>query len=382
MSPLNQLEDYGQSVWYDNIQRSMLGKGNELERLISEDSIRGITTNPAIFEKAINGSNDYDQLLLKQLKISPQATSRDLFFGLAIDDIQQAADQLLGVYMQSDNIDGYVSLEVSPDLAYDTKNTTIEARRLVERVNRPNLMIKIPATKEGIPAIETLTSDGININATLLFSVDRYEEVARAYINGLRARLKRGLPVDHIASVASFFVSRVDASVDQLLAEKAQTATDLEKFLMEKLAGRTAIANAQSAYTRYHQLYREEFHDLDAAGAQPQRLLWASTGVKNPGYSDVLYANMLIGQDTVNTLPPATYRAFKDHGTATATLEQFINSADSQLKELAELGIDLANISQQLEDDGVKQFEQAFHTVLNAIETKVNNLNKPQQATA
>ena len=382
MNTLGRLKDFGQSVWYDNIERAMLGADGALQGMIAEDGLCGITSNPTIFEKAIAGSADYDQSLLALLSQGVRPSGRDLFFALAIEDIQQAADLLLSVYKQSEGLDGYVSLEVSPDLAYDAEATIAEARRLVQRVNRPNLMVKVPATREGVAAVEALTAEGVNVNATLLFSVKRYEEVARAYLSGLRQRHQRGLPVDTIASVASFFVSRVDAAVDRRLEEIACDASPAQCAEIVKLQGKIAIANAKAAYQVYLRLSREEFSDLAALGAMSQRLLWASTGTKNPRYSDVLYVDALIGRNTVNTLPPATYRAFRDHGTPSATLEQNGDDALAQLARLADLGVDMEAVAQQLEDDGVKAFQTSFDNLLNAIEQKVDGLAHQRQASA
>ena len=374
MNSIRRLSEFGQSVWYDNIERNMLGQGGALEQMIKEDDLRGITSNPSIFEKSINGSDAYDGSLINLLGASPRPDSRALFFSLAIEDIQQAADQFRPVYDRTNGLDGYVSLEVSPDLAYDTYGTVEEATRLVARVDRPNLMIKVPATKEGLPAIEALTAAGININATLLFSVDRYEEVARAYHRGLRKRLEAGQPLDHIASVASFFVSRVDSLIDRLLQEKWETASEENKVIIEKLTGRIAIANAKAAYRVFQRLMEEDFADLEAAGARPQRLLWASTGVKNPAYSDVRYIDELIGEQTVNTVPPATYQAFKDHGTVTATLARNVDEAMKQLEQLSLQGVNLEAATKQLEKEGVKAFEDAFNTLLAAIDEKAQRL--------
>lgn len=381
MSSLRRLQEFGQSVWYDNIQRSMLGPDKELARLIEEDGLRGVTSNPSIFEKAINGSKDYDEALVRHVK-GGLSNSRDLFFALAIEDIQGAADQLLPVYRKTNGLDGYVSLEVSPDLAYNTGATIAEAKRLAERVNRPNLMVKVPATRAGIEAVEVLTAAGININATLLFGVDRYEEIARAYLRGLRQRLSLGQPVNKIASVASFFVSRVDTLVDSLLEEKAAKGNDQVKRRCGQLMNKIAIANAKAAYALFQHLCQHEFSDLEAAGARPQRLLWASTGTKNPNLSDVIYIETLIGANTVNTVPPATYKAFKDHGTVAATLGQGLEAAPKLLAELQQVGIDLNAVIQQLEDEGVKTFDKAFQTLLTAIDGKVQTLVPGNRAQA
>jgi transaldolase len=371
MNTLQQLEELGQSIWYDNIQRNMLGSHGELARMIREDGLMGVTSNPTIFEKAIGGSSDYDAALRQLLQQGGKQSSRELFFTLAIEDIQQAADLLLPVYQRTNGRDGYVSLEVSPDLAYNTEKTIAEAKELAHRVNRPNLMIKVPSTREGVPAVEALTAAGINVNATLLFSVERYTEIAQAYIRGLRQRQQQRLPLEHIASVASFFVSRVDTLIDKLLDEKLAAGGNPK---LKKLKGQIAIANAKVAYRVYQRLFGEEFAALANSGAHPQRLLWGSTGTKNQEYSDVLYIDKLIGRETVNTVPPATYKAFLDHGQPSPTLIQGILEAPALLAQLAEAGINLNAATQQLEDEGVKSFDHSFQTLLAAIEGKVLSL--------
>ncbi len=368
---LQHLQTLGQSIWYDNIQRSMLGADGELARMIRDDGLAGVTSNPSIFEKAIGGSSDYDVSLRQLLQQNGKLSSRELFFSLAIEDIQQAADLLLPVYKKSDGQDGYISLEVSPDLAYDTAGTIAEAKDLAHRVNRPNLMIKVPATREGVPAVEALIAAGISINATLLFSMERYAEIAQAYIRGLRQRQQQRLPVDRIASVASFFVSRVDVLIDKLLDEKIAAGSDLK---LQALKGQIAIANAKASYLVYQRLFGEGFADLANIGAHSQRLLWASTGVKNPDYSDVLYIEELIGPDTVNTVPPATYAAYLDHGEPAARLEIGMKEAPALLAQLALAGIDLSAATQQLEDEGVKSFDKSFQTLLAAIDGKARSL--------
>jgi len=374
MNPLMQLHSLGQSVWLDYIQRDLLRSGT-LARMIRDDGVRGITSNPTIFEKAINGSAEYDDAVIKLMENNPRVSSRDVFYSLAIEDIQGAADLLRPVYEQSGGRDGMVSLEVSPDLAYDTQATITEARRLHERVDRPNLMIKVPATREGLPAVETLISEGINVNVTLLFSVQRYEAVVDAYMKGLQARVARGQPVQQIASVASFFISRVDAIVDKLLQNRLELATGEEQEQIRALLGMTAIANAKMAYQAYKNLFTSQrFKPLMAAGAQTQRLLWASTGTKNPAYSDVLYVDGLVGTDTVNTMPPTTLEVFKDHGTAAVTIEQDIDQARLTLDMLRDRDIDLDGITDQLEHDGVKLFADSFSTLLAAIEKKTHTL--------
>lgn len=374
-NPLRQLADFGQSVWYDNIQRTMITSG-QLKRMIEEDGLRGITSNPTIFEKAINGSKDYDDYIVQLLTDHPRINTRDLFFSIAIRDIQEAADLLMPVYQQSNGVDGMISLEVSPDLAYDTEGTIAEARRLAKRVDRRNLMIKVPATKEGLPAIEAIIADGINVNVTLLFSVERYKEVIEAYTLGLESRLRRGQPVSKIASVASFFVSRVDAAVEQQM--KTNTSPELSA-----VAGKIGIANAKIAYSAYKQLFgAPRFAALKEAGAATQRLLWASTGTKNPNISDVIYLDNLIGPDTVNTVPPATYAAFKDHGTPQASLERDVDKARSDLAALAKAGVSLADITKQLEKDGVESFSKSFTTLLSALEGKTEQLREKMRSHA
>lgn len=368
-SNLSQLHTFGQSFWYDNIQRAMLQNG-ELQAMIDNDDLRGITSNPSIFEKAITGSDDYDESLAKYVASTPETNGRDAFFTLAIEDIQAAADLLKPVYDNSQFVDGYVSLEVSPDLANDTEASVKEAHELFLKINRPNAMIKIPATKAGIPAIEQLIADGINVNATLLFSVERYIEVAKAYLRGIEKRHSRGLPVNNVASVASFFISRVDATVDSKLDKIGRDASHLK--------GKLGIANAKLAYKEYLELFsKQTFSELRAAGAMPQRLLWASTGVKNPTYSDVLYIDKLIGKDTVNTIPPATAAAFNDHGKLEATLENDMEDAASTVSEITKLGVKLDSIMNTLETDGVNIFKKSFFNLVKSIEVKIATLSVP-----
>ncbi len=382
MNSLRRLHDFGQSPWYDNIHRKMLTSG-ELERMIREDGVKGITSNPTIFQNAISKSSDYDEQIKQLLEEDPSKSSRDLFFSLAITDIQSAADLLLPIYKESHGIDGMVSLEVSPDLAYNADKTVLEALQLVKRVNRPNLMIKVPATREGLSAIETLTSEGISINATLLFSSKRYKEVLEAYLLGLETRLRRGLPIDNISSVASFFISRVDAMVDKLLDQKMETADHHTKNQLQSLKGKIAISNAKLSYQYYKKVSSSQRgKDLVESGAKIQRLLWASTGTKNPDYSDVLYVDTLIGADTVNTIPPATFETYKDHGNPQATLETDLELAKNSIDLLKNLGIDLNRITDTLEDEGVKSFSESFDTLLNAIQKKADVINEIQTASA
>lgn len=371
----------GQSIWYDNIQRAMLTRG-ELARLINEDGLRGLTSNPTIFEKAITGSSDYDQSLQEAVHRHPGQDSEALFYALAIDDITAAADLLRPVYDASGGRDGMVSIEVSPDLAHDTAGTVAQALRLHERIARPNLMIKVPATPAGLPAIEQLIDAGISVNVTLLFSVQRYLEVIEAYLLGLESRLRRGQPINATASVASFFVSRVDSAVDTLLEQRMAGADAQQKPRLVALRGKIAVANAKRAYQEFQSRFSDErFEKLRKAGAQAQRLLWASTGTKNPAYSDVMYLEALIGPDTVNTVPPETYRAFLDHGRVAPTLAQDMDGANAMLTELAALGVDLAAVTQQLEAEGVASFAKSYHRLLDAIKEKTASVAQYRSGT-
>lgn len=374
MNPLRRLQGLGQSVWYDHIEREMLTSG-ALENMVNEDGLSGVTSNPAIFEKAISGSSDYDALIASILRDNPARNGRDLFFTLAIEDIREAADMLRPVYEGSQGRDGMVSLEVSPDLAYDTEGTVEEARELWRRLDRPNVMIKVPGTAEGVPAFETLTAEGINVNVTLLFSVDRYVEVADAWLRGLEKRVIQGRPVEHVASVASFFISRVDTVIDRALRNNADPGASA-------LLGQIGIANARLAYSMYQEIFAGgRFAQLQSSGAQTQRLLWASTGTKDPAYSDVLYIDNLIGRDTVNTIPPATYQNFRDHGSVSETLEAGVNQARDQLEALPEYGIDLDAVTEDLEEQGVASFEKAFRNLLSALDRKAHEvIARPQMA--
>ncbi|HSH02416.1 MAG TPA: transaldolase [Anaerolineae bacterium] len=362
MKPLVALHEYGQSAWLDYIRRDMLENG-ELAKMIGEDGLRGMTSNPSIFQKAIGESDDYDEALAEL--VAEGAETNEIYEALAIADIQQACDAFASLYEEADGGDGLVSLEVSPDLANDTEGTIAEAKRLWATVNRPNLMIKVPATEAGIPAIRTLIGEGININVTLMFNMAHYEAVASAYIEGLEALVAGGGDPRRVASVASFFVSRVDAAVDEAL----------EKLGNEKLQGKIAIANSKVVYQRFKVLFHgERFAELKAAGAQPQRLLWASTSTKNPDYPDTLYVDALIGPETVNTLPPKTLEAFKDHGTLAATLEKETAEAAAALAELDALGIDLTEITEELQTAGVKSFADSFTQLMATIDAEQKRL--------
>jgi transaldolase/glucose-6-phosphate isomerase len=359
MNPLKQLNREGQSVWLDFIRRSLITSG-DLNRLVDEDAVRGMTSNPTIFQNAIAGSVDYDQSIRRALQRNPHDDIKALYEILAVEDIQAAADVLLPVYDETHGADGYVSLEVSPALAHDTEGTIAEAGRLWETVNRPNLMIKVPATREGVPALEALIGRGINVNATLMFSLRHYEAIARAYIRGL----ERSQEPSRIASVASFFVSRVDTAVDAML-ESIGTPDALE------LRGKAAVANAKLTYKRFREIFEDKSFDRAAArGARPQRPLWASTSTKNPDYRDVLYVEELIGPDTVNTLPPATLNAFRDHGNVAPTLTKDVEEAKEQLDALKALGIDLDAVTEKLQVDGVASFAKSFEELLEALKKK------------
>ncbi len=368
MNPLLQLADYGQAVWLDYIRRGLITTG-ELERLVREDGLRGVTSNPSIFEKAIAGSTDYSQAL-EELQRRHDLDAMGLYEQLAIRDIRDAAELLRPVYEKTNRRDGYVSLEVSPYLARDTQATITEARRLWKALSLENVMIKVPGTPEGIPAIEELTSEGINVNVTLLFAREAYEKVAEAYLKGLERFAASGGSLSRVASVASFFVSRIDSAVDNLATERLKTATGREqREALEEILGKVAIANARLAYQRYKEIYGSpRWKDLAGKGAQTQRLLWASTGTKNPKYSDVLYVEELIGPDTVNTIPPATLAAFREHGRVRSSLEESLAEARGTFWLLERAGISMQEITTRLVDDGVRLFAEAFDKLLGAVE--------------
>jgi transaldolase / glucose-6-phosphate isomerase len=369
-NPLQTLHTYGQSVWLDYIRRSSITSG-ELQDRVAAGEIWGVTSNPAIFEKAIAGSTDYDDAL-QSLEAQQDQDAISLYEQLAIADIQATADILRPIYDQTHWRDGYVSLEVSPYLATDPEQTWLEAHRLWKRVDRPNLMIKIPATAAGIPVVQKLVSEGINVNVTLLFSQAVYEQVAEAYISGLELYASRGGDISRVASVASFFISRIDTAIENQIADRLKISTDQrQNDDLKYLLGRVAIANAKLAYQHYQQLYQSDRWQLLAAqGAQTQRLLWASTGTKNPLHSDVLYVEELIGADTVNTIPPATLAAFREHGELAETLTEDVNAAQEVLNSLQRLGISLDQLTEQLLTEGVQLFMNAFDQLLGAVEQK------------
>ena len=355
---VKQIQGFGQSIWLDFFDRKIMNNG-ELKRLIDEDGISGITSNPAIFEKAISSSDDYkdDIAKLTQKEMSNEA----IFYGVAIEDIRRAADMLKQLYDDAEGGDGFVSLEVSPHLARNTEGTAQQAFELWKAVRRENVMIKIPATAEGLTAIRRCTREGININITLLFGLPRYEEVTDAFISGLEDRLKNNQPIDHVASVASFFLSRIDVMIDPMLEKKG----------LANLKGEVAIASAKKAYEIYQRVFNSDrFKKLQDKGAKPQRLLWASTGSKDPSFSDVKYVEALIGPGTVNTIPMDTLEAFRDHGVAANTLEKDLGHATKVLEDLKKGGINLGAITQKLEEEGIEKFNKPYDKLLEAIENQ------------
>ena len=365
---LRMLGSLGQSAWLDFIDRAFLASGG-LARLVERDGVSGVTSNPSIFEKAITQTSDYDQQLHDEWA-RPGATPRTVYDALVASDVSTAADILLPVYWKRGGCDGYVSVEVPPELASDADRTIAEARRLWKSIAKPNLMVKVPATDAGVLAVRQLIEDGINVNVTLLFAVDRYAEVLEAHISGLEDRASRGLPIDQVAGVASVFVSRIDVVVDRQIEERI-AAGDARSDLLRRLKGSIAIANAKSAYQHYLAVTKGvRWCILADKGALPHRLLWASTGTKNPEYSDVLYVDRLIGRDTVNTMPPQTMDAFRDHGVAAPTLTSELDYARPLLHEAKELGIDLDAITAELLRAGLEQFAQADARSLQAVAEK------------
>jgi len=363
-NPLKTLGTLGQSIWLDYIRRDLITSG-QLRRLIEEDGLKGMTSNPSIFEKAIVDSHEYDEdirtmtLEGKGLKV--------IYETLTQRDVQSAADEFRPVYDKTDGNDGYVSLEVNPHLAHDTKGTVEEARRLWKTLARPNVFIKVPATIEGLSAIQELISEGINVNVTLLFGLPRYRQVADAYLTGLAARAARGKPVNHVASVASFFVSRIDGLVDPLLEKVIMQGGD-KAAMAKTIRGHVAIASAKMAYQIYKEIVcSDRFKELAAQGARAQRVLWASTSTKNPDYSDVKYVEALIGPDTVNTAPLETLDAYRDHGDPKVRLEQDVKEARLVLERLPQLGINIDHVTRQLEDDGVAKFNKPFDQLMDTL---------------
>jgi transaldolase/glucose-6-phosphate isomerase len=369
MNSLLALQQYGQTVWLDYIRRSLI-TGGELQRLVDEDGLRGVTSNPAIFEKAITGSTDYTDAL-KALERRKELDAKSLYELLAIGDIQEAADVLRPVYEKTKRRDGFVSFEVSPYLARDTQDTIEEARRLWRAVARDNVMIKVPATPEGIPAIRQLISEGINVNVTLLFSREVYERVGEAYISGLEQLAARGGDVSTVGSVASFFISRIDTAIEAIVTERLKTAASgVERAALRTITGKVAIANAKLTYLRYKELFRgTRWEALAHLRANTQRVLWASTSTKNPNYRDVIYVEELIGPDTVNTMPPSTFEAFRDHGRPRASLEEDVEGSADTMETLEQAGISMKDVTDRLLDDGVRLFAEAFDKLLSAVDS-------------
>lgn len=369
MNPLVQLREYGQSPWYDYIRRGMITSG-QLQTLIDQDGLMGMTSNPAIFEKAIAGSTDYVDAITQAA--SEFLGVKEIYERVAIQDIQDAADVMQSVYESSKGRDGYISLEVSPDLAFDTQATIEEAVRLHEAVARKNVMIKVPGTLEGLPAIEELLSRGININVTLLFSMAMYEQVAWRYIRGLERLAANGGDVRQVASVASFFVSRIDSLIDKQLEVKIKKESNTsQRAVMERLLGKVAIANAKLAYQKFQEIFgSQDFQALKAKGARVQRVLWASTGTKNPNYPDTMYVDQLIGPDTVNTMPEATFAAFREHGIVKNTIQEGLEEAKATMRQLAEVGISIDEVTDTLLRDGAKLFVDAFDQLMGVISRK------------
>ncbi len=363
MNPLNKIQQHGQSIWLDLLDREIMNSG-KLQSLIDDDDLRGLTSNPSIFEKAISGSDDYDDdiaLLFKKYD-----NNSAIFFEMAIDDIQRAADIFKPVFDKTKGKDGFVSLEVSPYLALDTDGTIEQARELWRKVDRKNVMIKIPGTKQGLPAIRECLREGININITLLFGLPRYREITEAFMGGLEDRLKEGHSIKDVASVASFFLSRIDVMVDPMLKEKGA----------DHLVGKIAIASAKKAYQIYlDMIASDRFKKLEAKGAQTQRVLWASTSAKDPSFSDVIYVEPLIGKDTINTLPMETIDAFRDHGKVADTITEDIENANKALEELKNLDIDIDAITQKLENQGIEKFNQAYDKLLKSIADQKHKKN-------
>ncbi len=363
MNPLNQIRKQDQSIWLDLLDREIMDSG-KLQSLIDDDDLRGLTSNPSIFEKAISGSSDYDEDIAKLSK--KEDDNATIFFDMAIEDIQRAADIFKSVYDKTDGKDGFVSLEVSPYLARDTEGTIKQARELWKKVDRKNVMIKIPGTKEGLPAIRKCLSEGININITLLFGLPRYREITEAFMGGLEDRLKADKSIKNVASVASFFLSRIDVMVDPMLKKKDA----------DKLVGEIAIASAKNAYQIYLEMISSDrFKKLEAKGAQHQRVLWASTSTKDPSFSDVKYVESIIGKETINTLPMKTIDAFRDHGKAAETLTKGLDHANKVMDDLKDKGIDIDKITQKLVDEGIEKFNKAYDKLLKSIDEQKQEKN-------
>src|SRR5437762_4799747 len=378
-NPLLQLKAQGQSVWYDTVDRAQLDNGL-FKRLVDEDGIVGVTSNPTIFQKSISHGDAYDEQITQLIR--EEKSTGEIYESLVIRDIRTVADMLLPIYERANRQDGFVSLEVSPDLAHNTEATLAEARRFWKMVDRPNLMIKIPATPEGLPAVRQTLTEGMNINITLIFSIDDYRKVADAFISALEDRNAEGKEISHVASVASFFVSRVDTLVDQLLENKIKAASDsAEQQKLKSLEGKAAIANARLVYRDFkHIFHAPRFETLKHSGAHVQRPLWASTSTKNPAYRDVLYAEELIGPDTVDTMPLETIENFRDHGRVRCSIDDDLAGAKQTQDELEKIGIHYNKVTQQLLDEGVQKFANPFHQLFAGIESKKKAIKERQTA--
>lgn len=366
-NPLLKVQTFGQSIWMDYLSRQVIASG-ELARLVKEDGLRGVTSNPAIFDKAIGGGNDYDDVIHT---LSRKGKSiEEIYQAITVDDIQRAADIFRPLYDKSGGMHGFVSLEVNPHLARDTEGTLAEARRLWEALDRLNVFIKVPATAEGLPAITQLISEGVNVNVTLLFGLPRYRKVAEAYIAGMEARASRGKRIDRIASVASFFLSRIDVLVDLELEKRMQKGGAAGE-LAKSLQGQVAIASAKEAYQIYKEIFHgERFQSLAEKGAAMQRVLWASTSTKNPAYADLKYVEPLIGPETINTLPPETIDAYRDHGNPAQQLEEGLDEARNVMSRLPESGIDIDALTRQLEEEGIEKFNKPYDSLMKTLEEK------------
>jgi transaldolase len=373
MNRLKQLHDAGTSIWLDYIDRSILRNG-DLARRIREDSLTGMTSNPTIFEKALAEGSAYDEQLAEAGK---QLTTWELFELFETEDVRTACDLFAGVFTSTRGADGYVSIEVSPAVAHDADATVEEARRLWAAVDRPNVMVKVPGTPDGARAVRRLVAEGINVNITLLFSVEAHQRVIEAYLAALEQRVDAGQPIDAIASVASFFVSRVDTEVDKRLDAKIALASPADRPALEALKGKAAIANARLAYRLFRSMFTGPRWDaLTAQGARVQRPLWASTGTKNPAYRDVVYVEQLIGPDTVNTMPPATIEAFRDHGEVRRTVDAELDEAERTIAALAANGIPLTEVTEKLLTDGLASFQKSFDTLIGGLERKAQTLGR------
>jgi transaldolase / glucose-6-phosphate isomerase len=368
-NPLRQLYDYGQSFWFDSLSREMIVNG-DLKRMVEDDGLRGITSNPTIFHSAVSSSDLYDETIAREARRGK--SSEEIFYVIAQEDIRAACDLLRRVYDDSQRTDGFVSLEESPHIAHDTEASIREGHRLRELVDRPNLFVKVPATPEGIPAVKELLTDGVNVNITLMFAQENYAAVAEAYLSAMEERQRRGLPLDTVASVASMFVSRIDTKVDGWIDNIVEQEPDAgRREAVKSLRGKLAIANARLCYQHYHKFFGSgRFLKLAQDGARPQRVLFASTSTKDPSYPDTYYVNALIGPDTVVTMAPATVPAFRDHGKAAFTIEEGVNEAREAFSKAEELGIDLDRAMQELQDEGVDRFAESFDALVEAIEEK------------